>query len=76
MANKACPKCGSYTWWWRDDSGCSSCVKDDLLPIARRMTPALQFHPDAFILTTPPVLTDADCEAFLRRIDAEFGRAQ
>lgn len=76
MANKACPRCGSFTWWWRDDSGCSACVKDDLLPIARRMTESLAFHPDAFILAMKPLLTDEDYEAFLRRIDAEFGRAQ
>lgn len=74
MANKACPRCGSFTWWWRDDSGCSSCVQPEA-PIARRMepSPALTFHPDAFSLTVAPLLTEADCDAFLRRIDEEFG---
>lgn len=26
MANKSCPRCSSFLWWWRDDSGCSTCV--------------------------------------------------
>lgn len=72
MANRACPFCGSFIWWWKDDAGCSACVPPEMDAARTVPTPTLLFHPDAFMLAMAP-LTDSECEDLLRQLDEEFG---
>jgi 5-methylcytosine-specific restriction endonuclease McrA len=38
MGPRPCPKCGSVKWWWRDETGCSQCIKSENDPANKTMT--------------------------------------